>query len=319
MKVIIPVAGAGARLRPHTHTKPKPILPVAGKPMIDHIIDDVLPLHPTEIIFITGHLRERFEKHIREQYHDKVKFKFVEQRELNGTAGAVWLGKEAFDEDILIIFGDTIFTADLSVIKHAKEDGLIWTMHVEDPRRFGVVVTDEDGHITRFVEKPQEFVSHLASIGVLWIKNTKLLAEGIEHTIKNLTDAIAFMIEHGAKVKPQTCTGWFDCGTPEAMLDTNKVLLEKKFGKHEVKISDTVTIIPPVAIHPSAHLERCVVGPHVTVGALAVIKDAVIQNSIIDQEASVSYTLLDKSIIGENARVQGVMRSIHLGDHSTLE
>ena len=327
MKIIIPVAGAGARLRPHTHTKPKPILPVAGKPMIDHIIDDVLPLKPTEIIFITGHLKERLEKHIMNEYKDKVKVKFVEQKELNGTAGAVWLGKEAFDEDVLIIFGDTIFTADLSVIKHSKDDGIIYVMKVADPRRFGVVIIDEQHHITKFIEKPQEFVSDLASIGVLWMKNTKLLAEGIEHTMHHkkegkeayLTDAIAYMIEHGAKVSAKECTGWYDCGTPEAMLETNKILLERKFGKTDVEIPDTVTIIPPVSIHPSAHLENCVIGPHVTIGALATIKDCIIKNSIIDQEANVSLTLLEKSIIGENAIVRGAMKSILLGDHSALE
>ncbi len=327
MKIIIPVAGAGARLRPHTHTKPKPILPVAGKPMIDHIIDDVLPLKPTEIIFVTGHLKDRLEKHIKEQYKDKVAIKFVEQKELNGTAGAVWLGKEAFDEDIMIIFGDTIFSADLNVIKHCKDDAIAWAMHVEDPRRFGVFVTDKDNHVVKFVEKPQEFVSNLASIGVFWVKNTKLLAEGIEHTLKNkkegkeayLTDAWSYMVEKGAKIKVEQCTGWYDCGTPEAMLETNRVLLEKHKGKHHVEIVDTVTIIPPCAIDPSAHLENCVVGPYVTIGALATIKDCIIRNSIIDKEANVSYTLLEKSLIGENARVRGVMRNIQLGDHSTLE
>ncbi len=327
MKIIIPVAGFGARLRPHTHTKPKVILPIAGKPMIDHIIDDILPLKPTEIIFITGHLKERLEKHIVEEYKDKVKLKFVEQKEINGTAGAVWLGHEAFDEDVLIIFGDTIFSADLNVIKHCKDDAIMWAMHVEDPRRFGVIVTDENDYAKKIVEKPQEFVSNLANIGVYWVKNTKLLSEAIEHTIKNkqegkeayLTDSFTYMIEHHAKIKILPCTGWYDCGTPEAVLNTNRVLLDKKFGKHEIKISDSVTIIPPCAIDPSAHLENCVIGPHVTIGALASIKDCIIKNSIIDKEASVSYTLLDKSIIGENARVQGVMRSIHLGDHSTLE
>jgi glucose-1-phosphate thymidylyltransferase len=256
-----------------------------------------------------------------------VKLRFVEQKEINGTAGAVWLGHEAFDEDVLIIFGDTIFATDLSAIKHSKDDAIIWTMHVDDPRRFGVIVTDKDGYAQSMVEKPTEPVSNLANIGVYWVKNTKLLADGIQHVLARkttdreayLTDAFSFMLEHKAKIKTLPCTGWYDCGTPQAMLDTNRALLERDLGKHDVKIDDTITLIPPVAIHASAHLERCVIGPHVTIGALVTIKDSVISDSIIDERATVLNSVLDKSIIGEAARIESKKRNILLGDHSVLE
>jgi glucose-1-phosphate thymidylyltransferase len=327
MKVIIPVAGAGTRMRPHTHSKQKAILPVAGKPMIDHIMEKILPLHPTEVIFITGHLRQRFEKYVHEQYDSKVKVTCIEQQELSGTASAIWLAKSAFDEDVLIDFADTLFDADLSAIKHSKDDAVIWAKEVEDPRRFGVIVVDKDGYATRMVEKPKEFVSNLANIGLYWIRNTKLLAEGIEHVFKStpagkefyLTEAFIYMIAHHAKIKILTAEGWYDCGTPEATLDTNRILLEKAHGKHEVPLSKTVTIIPPVAIHPSAHLERCVVGPYVSVGALATIRDSVVSDAIIDENATVESSVIERSIIGEAARVRGHKRSILLGDHSVME
>jgi glucose-1-phosphate thymidylyltransferase len=309
MKVIIPVAGEGKRLRPFTFTKPKPLLPVAGKPMIDHIMDKILPLNPTEITFITGHLKELMEEHVL-QYADRTKITCIEQKELNGTAGAVWLAKDSLDEDVLIDFGDTIFETDLNVIHDIDADGIIWALHVEDPSRFGVIVTDDDGIAKRIVEKPQEFVSNLANIGLYYVKNTKLLREGIEHTLKNkqegkeayLTDAFSYMIAKGARLKVVPCPGWFDCGTAEALLDANKTLLAKH---HELSHEHNNVIIPPVKIHPTAKVENSIIGPYVSIGPHALVKQATISDCIVDKHAIVQDIVLKEMIVGEGMTMKG--------------
>ena len=209
MKVIIPLAGKGTRLRPHTHTVPKPMLKVAGKPVMDYVLDDVRRLGDVdEVIYITGHLKETVEAHARAAYSD-LPATFIEQRVQDGTAGAVALAKSRIDAPVLIIFVDTIFDADLSVIRRSTDDGIIWTKEVEDYQRFGVVVTDASGHMTKIVEKPSTPISKRANIGLYYIRNWALLFEGIDHTLKQppnkgefyLTDAFQYMIDRGAKIQ----------------------------------------------------------------------------------------------------------------------
>jgi glucose-1-phosphate thymidylyltransferase len=185
MKVIIPLAGKGTRLRPHTHLTPKPMLKVAGKPVMAYILEDLQKLGNVEqIIYITGHLKEKVEEYARSFPFDSV---FIEQKEQNGTATAVALAREYVDQPVLIIFVDTIFDADLSVIKTTDADGIIWTKEVEDYQRFGVVVTDATGNMTQIVEKPKEPISKRANIGLYYIENWKLLFEGIDHVKQQLT------------------------------------------------------------------------------------------------------------------------------------
>lgn len=312
MKVIIPVAGEGKRLRPFTFTKPKPLLPVAGKPILDHIMDTIMPLQPSEVTFITGHLKEMIEEHVHKTYGDKTAVRCVEQKELNGTAGAVNLARHAFDEPVLIDFGDTIFDTDLSVIdQHQDADGIIWVLEVDDPSRFGVLVPDENQYASRIVEKPAEYVSNLANIGLYYIKNTELLAEAIDHALATkqegreayLTDAFAYMIEKGAKLKLVPCPGWFDCGTPEALLDANKTLLPKH---HDHSHDATNIIIPPVRIHPDAKVENCRIGPHVSIGAYANLRAATLSDCIVDMRAVVEELALQEMIVGEGM----VMKSV---------
>src|SRR5687767_5172336 len=238
MKVIIPLAGKGTRLRPHTHITPKPMLKVAGKPVMAYILEDLEKLGNVEqIIYITGHLKEKVEQYVRAEFDFPAVF--IEQKVQDGTAGAVALARDHVNQPVLIIFVNTIFDADLSVIKTTDADGIIWTKEVEDYQRFGVVVTDKDGFMTKIVEKPTTPISKRANIGLYYIRNWKLLYEGIDHVLtrpKNkgefyLTDAFQYMIDHGAKIKVIDVEGWFDAGKLDTLLETNRTMLERGHGR----------------------------------------------------------------------------------------
>src|ERR671921_2322651 len=235
MKVIIPLAGKGTRLRPHTHVTPKPMLRIAGKPVMDYVMDDVKRLGDVEqVVYITGHLKEKVEEHARRDIG--LPAVFVEQQVQDGTAGAVALARPHVDEPVLIIFVDTIFDADLSVTKTIDADGIIWVKEVEDYQRFGVVVTDEDGNMTKIVEKPKTPISKRANIGLYYIRNWKLLYEGIDHVMRQpanqgeyyLTDAFQYMIDKGAKIRVIDVEGWYDAGKIDTLLETNQTILEKR-------------------------------------------------------------------------------------------
>lgn len=324
MKVIIPVAGKGTRMRPFTHTQPKSLLPVAGKPVIEHILDKVLPLKPTEIVFVTGHLKARFEEEMRTRY-PHVRCSFVEQKTQRGTADAIWTAREAFDEDVLIIFSDTIFDFPFTAALDRADSGCFWAVRVPDPSRFGVLVINKEEYLTKIVEKPKEFISDLANIGLYYVKDTKLLEKGIQHVIDTaqpgkelwLTDAFQYMVEHGAKIKIETVTGWYDTGTTMQTLQSNRELLDKYPGN--APAIPGVTIIPPVAIDPSVVLENCTIGPHVSIAPRAHIKNSKISDSVIDQGAVIHDATLTSSIVGIEAHVHGIIAKVNLGDHSRIE
>ena len=234
MKVIIPLAGKGTRLRPHTHLTPKPMLRVAGQPVMAYILDDLKRVANIEqVIYITGHLKEKVEAYVRQAFN--APSVFIEQAVQNGTAGAVALARSHVDQPVLIIFVDTIFDADLSVIDRVDADGIIWTKEVEDYQRFGVVVTDAEGFMTRIVEKPTTPISKRANIGLYFIRDWRLLFEGIDHVLAAppnngeyyLTDAFQYMIDHGARIKVLDVSGWFDAGKLDTLLETNRIMLER--------------------------------------------------------------------------------------------
>ena len=211
MQVIIPLAGKGTRLRPHTHLVPKPMIQVAGRPVMDWVMDKLEGLDVTELIIVTGHLKEQVEEYVRSNY--KIPARFVEQKVQDGTAGAINLARPFVTGPVMIIFVDTVFDADLSIVKDSKDSGIIWAKEVEDYQRFGVVVTDAEGYMTRIVEKPTEPVSKLANIGLYYIRDVAALWKGIDHVLPNpqnkgewyLTDAYQWMIEHGAKIGRASC------------------------------------------------------------------------------------------------------------------
>ena len=326
MKVIIPLAGKGARLRPHTHTVPKPMLKVAGKPVMDYVLDDVRKLGDvSEVIYITGHLKEAVEAHARSAYSD-MPATFIEQQVQDGTAGAVALAKGRVDEPVLIIFVDTIFDTDLGIIRTNTDDGIIWTKEVEDYQRFGVVVTDEHGHMTKIVEKPKEPISKRANIGLYYIKNWKLLYEGIDHVLTTapnkgewyLTDDFQYMIDHGAKIKVVDVAGWYDAGQLETLLDTNRTMLEKGRARRPDALGEGATIVEPVYIEDGCTIEHATVGPNVSLGAGSTVRHSSVANAVIGEHTTIEHAQLHDAFLGDRVVVRGVKGSMNLGDDSDI-
>jgi len=325
VKVIIPLAGKGTRLRPHTHTVPKPMLKVAGKPVMDYVMDDVAKLKGVEqVVYITGHLKGVVEEHARTAF--RIPGVFVEQKVQDGTAGAVELARPYVDQPVLIIFVDTIFDADLSVIETSTDDGIIWTKEVEDYQRFGVVVTDANDHMTRIVEKPSTPISKRANIGLYYIRNWKLLYEGIAHTLKQpaqkgeyfLTSAFQYMIDKGAKIKVIDVAGWYDAGKLDTLLETNRVMLEKGRARVPKAGLTNVKITEPVRIEDGAKVSDSYVGPNVVIGAGSTVKGCTLRDTIIGDGSTVSGCTLTDSLIGDAAVVEGVTGSVSVGDHTEV-
>ncbi len=329
MKVIIPLAGKGIRLRPHTHTKPKPLLHVAGKSILSHILDDLKRsgLKVSEIIFITGHLKEKIEEFVSKNY--KFKSRFIEQKTMDGTAGAINLARSFVDEDVMIIYADTIFETNLSLIKKAQKnkniDGIIWVKEVEDYQRFGVVIKDQNNFMTKMVEKPKEPISKLANIGLYYIKNYKLMFEGIDSIYKHkmiskgeffLTDAFQYMIEHGSKLLIADVKGWYDCGKAETLLETNQTLL-KKHHSIKSKLKNSI-VIGNVFIEEGVVVENSIIGPDVSLTKGCEIKNSIIKNSIIDEKSKLSKVQLSDSLIGANTTVSGHFKKLNIGDSSEI-
>ena len=325
MKVIIPLAGKGTRLRPHTYVTPKPMLKVAGKPVMSYILEDLEKLGDVhQIIYVTGHLKEKVEEFVRASSNiDSV---FIEQKVQDGTAGAVALARDYADEPVLIIFVDTIFDADLSVVKRTDADGIIWVKEVEDYQRFGVVVTDKDGNMTRIVEKPKTPISKRANIGLYYIQNWKLLFEGIDHVLKSpmnqgeyfLTDAFQYMIDKGAKIKVIDVKGWYDAGKIETLLETNQTMLTKGRARRPDKL-DGSTIVDPVYIEDNVTLTRSTVGPNVSIGAGSVIEDSKIEHTIIGEKSKITRSKLSNSLVGDEAIIDGVNGTLTVGDNSEVK
>ena len=322
MRAIIPVAGVGSRLRPHTYTVPKVLLNVAGKPIIGHIMDKIIAEGFDSATIIVGYLGDLIKEYITENY--KIKVDFVEQEERLGLGHAIFLSRHTISKDpILIILGDTIFDVDLgNMIK--SEYSTIGVKEVKDPRRFGVAEI-ENGFITKLIEKPEHPTSNLAIVGLYFIKHPDVLIDCLKENIKRdvrtkneyqLTDGLQAMIERGEKLTTFNIEGWFDCGKPETLLETHRHLL------HETQTSiipDGVVVRPPVFISPKAIVKNSVVGPFATIADGARVEDSIVRNSIISENATVENALLEDSIIGSNALIKGGFKRINIGDSSELE
>jgi glucose-1-phosphate thymidylyltransferase len=328
VKVVIPLAGKGTRLRPHTYVTPKPLLRVGGRPVMSYILDDLKALGVEEVVFITGYLKEAIEEYIGREYPE-FRSHFVEQEVQNGTAGAVLLAEPYIDEDVLIIFVDTLFDADLSIVHDLAEDeaGVIWAKEVEDYQRFGVVVTDRDGYMKRIVEKPRDPISKLANIGLYYIRDWKLLFEGIHHVMEGpkaageeyyLTDAFQYMIDRGAKIRTVEVEGWYDCGKKETLLETNLHLLEtgrarRPDGGQGVRIHD------PVRIAEGVELENVELGPNVTIESGSVIRNSSLRDVIVGAHTTIEDSSLRNSLIGDHVRIRGIRGVVSVVDHSEVE
>lgn len=326
MNVIIPLAGFGSRLRPHTYTKPKPLITVAGKPVLGHILDKLVAAGVGDISFVVGYLGDQIEQYVSAEYPD-LRAHYHEQRELNGQAPAVLLARESVSGPTVIVFVDTIADADLSKLADETADGVIYVKEVEDPRRFGVVQVDKHGIISRFIEKPSDTTNKLVVIGMYYVKDAALLMDCCDELMRRdirtkgeyfLADAFNLMIARGAKLRIETVDVWLDCGKPETVLETNRYLLGHGHDNSALWRNDRSVVVPPVFIHPSARIENSVVGPNTSIGENCQIVNSVIRESIVDTGALVSDHVLANSLIGRDAILTGRPRRFNVGDSSVV-
>jgi glucose-1-phosphate thymidylyltransferase len=324
MKVIIPVAGMGTRLRPHTHTMPKALVQVAGKPILGHILDEILPLGVRDVVLVTGAMGERVEDYVAAAYPD-LRPCYAHQEETKGIGHAIWLTRDCADDGpTLIVLGDTVVTADFAALVRGSRT-LIGVKEVTNPSLFGVVEVEGD-RVVSLVEKPDVPPSNLAIVGLYFIANTRLLFECLNDLVVKgiktkgeyqLTDALKMMLERGEEMRTFPVEGWYDCGRPETLLETNRFLLTRS-AANDVKIPGSI-VIPPVSIDPTAVIERSVVGPYASVAARTTIRDSIVRDSILNADARVECSLLDRSLIGEHAFVKGTFQRLNVGDSSEIE
>ncbi len=322
MHAIIPVAGIGTRLRPFTHSLPKVLVNVAGKPILGHILDSLVEQGITSATIITGYKGELVEEYVTNNY--KLDATFVQQDEMLGLGHAIWTARESLlDEPVLIILGDTVFDVDLATLKQRQFSSL-GVKHVDDPRRFGVVI-EEGGFVSRLVEKPETLVSTMAIVGLYYIHEPRKLRAALDELISQnirtkgeyqLTDALQLMVDSGEKFTTFVVDGWYDCGKPETLLLTNRFLLTKRGVQPPAP--EGCVFEPPVHVDPTAVVEHSVIGPYASISKGAVVRNSIIRDSIISDNASAIDIALDQSIIGENAEITGRFSTINIGDASIV-
>lgn len=329
MKAIIPVAGAGTRLRPHTHTQPKPLMPVAGKPIVCFIIDKLVAVGVTEFVFVLGYLGEKIRDFLLKRYPE-LQIEFVWQENREGSGHAIWTAREAIeDEDeVFIAFGDTIFDVDLQSLL-AEPVSCVGIKKVADPRDFGVVEMDENGLATRLVEKPKIPKSNMALVGLYKITEVTRLLFAIEHLMKNdlrtvgeiqLTDALQLMHEQGVPFKTIPVNNWYDCGRKEVLLETNAMLLGREgYTGGDLPEFENTIIIHPVAIGENCRIANSIIGPHVTIGNEADINYSIVKDSIVGNYARLEEVVLRHSVIGSDSSVKGMNLSLNIGDNTEID
>lgn len=327
MKAIIPVAGIGTRLRPHTHTQPKALIPVAGKPILAHIVDTLIEAGYNEFIYIIGYMGDKIENYISTQYPG-VTNHFVIQTTGKGVGYAIWLAKEHIldDEELLIVFGDTIFDVNLQEVK-ALPHSALGLKKVDDPRAFGVAELDEQGFIRKVVEKPSIPKSNLALVGIYKIKESTALKEALDYNISNnirtqnefnLTDAIMRMINSGLRFRGFIVDNWFDCGKKDILLETNSMLLKRLGPKQDFSKYENTVIIPPVHISENCKISNSIIGPDVSIGDDTIVNYSIIKNSIIGPYSHLENAILQDSLIGNDAVYKGMIQSLNLGDSTEI-
>jgi glucose-1-phosphate thymidylyltransferase len=323
--VIIPAAGFGTRLRPHTWSKPKPLVSVAGKPILGHVLDTIETLNPEQVVFVTGYLGDQIESYVKEQYTFPVAF--VQQPEMKGQAHAIQLTRDIIDGPVLVAFADTIFDTDLTILNRTDADGVIFVKEVEKPQAFGIVELDDAGLIRRIIEKPADPPTNLAVAGVYYFRDSARLFAAIDAIVsaeKQLkgefyrTDAIQVMIDDGALIEAATMDLWLDCGRPDTLLETNRILLTRMDPHVAGPIENGNVIIPPVVIAPSAQITHAVIGPYASIGEHVTIANAIVRDVIVNHDSAIANVMLMNSIVGAGAVVQGDFHSINVGDSSEV-
>lgn len=332
MKIIVPMAGMGKRMRPHTLTVPKPLIPIAGKPIVQRLVEEIAKVSDDtvdEIAFIIGDFGKEVEAQLIEIAENiGAKASIYYQTEALGTAHAIYCAAPSLNDKVVVAFADTLFKADF--VLDAEADSVIWVQQVDDPSAFGVVKIDGDNKITDFVEKPKDFVSDLAIIGIYYFKDGDNLREELKYLLDNellvngeyqLTDALENMKNKGLSFKPGQVIEWMDCGNKDATVHTNQRILEYHKDDELVcssSVSEDSIIIPPCYIGENVKIENSVIGPHVSVGANTTVNNTLVRNSIIQRNSKIENLNLENSMIGNHVDIQGDVSELNVGDFATF-
>jgi glucose-1-phosphate thymidylyltransferase len=328
MKAIIPVAGAGTKLRPHTYTQPKALIPLAGKTILSIIVDQLVEAGIREYVLVVGYLGDKIQDYVKEHY-PAYTFHFIQQNERYGLGHAIYLTKEYVGEDdVFIVLGDTICEYDVGSFI-SQEGSVLGVKKVDDPRNFGVAEMDEEGTITRVVEKPQIPKSNMALVGLYKITESKLLFDCLETMLRDgitsndeysLTDALECMIRSGAVFRSSKVQNWFDCGKKDTLLESNATLLKKLGGvisdEHEF---ENVIIIPPVSISAGCEIRNSIIGPNVAIGEKTNINYSIVKDSIIGSFSKLFDVVLHDSLIGSDTEIKGETRTLNIGDNTEID
>lgn len=323
MQVVLPVAGFGSRMRPHTWSRPKPLLHVAGNTVLGHTLDKLASINVEEVVFITGWLGNQIQAWVDSHYAFKTRY--VTQDEMKGQAHAIHLAKEYLSGPCLVIFVDTIFEGNLRVLENNPADGVIYVQEVDDPRDFGIVI-EEQGRVLRYVEKPETLEHRKTTVGVFWFNDSQALVSAIDHMLEHnirtkgeyyLADAVNVMIERGSRFVTESVSAWHDCGQPETILATNRFLLANGHATGAVR-GENCVIVPPVYVAPSARLRDSVIGPHVSIAEGAYVVSSVVRDSIVEGGARIENSILERSLIGRRAIVKGQAAQLNIGDDAAV-
>jgi glucose-1-phosphate thymidylyltransferase len=330
LKVVIPMAGLGTRLRPHTWSKPKQLISVAGKVVLDHVLDTLRSLPDPdniELINIVGYLGEQIETYMGE-HHPEIKAHYVLQENPRGQSHAIHLAREYLTGPMLMVFADTLIETDLSFLAQEKTEAVVWVKPVPDPRRFGVAQVNQDGMVTRLIEKPQAMDINLAVVGFYYFQDSHQLLSAIDEQMARglelkgeffLADAVNIMLERGLRMRPEKVDVWLDAGTPEALLETNRYLLDNGHSNcDETTCLHSSVVIPPVFVHPTAKVSHSIIGPHVSIGAGCSVENSILRESILEDEALVDGAILESSLIGRRAQIHRRAATINAGDQTTV-
>jgi glucose-1-phosphate thymidylyltransferase len=337
MKIIVPMAGRGSRLRPHTLTVPKPLIPIAGKPIVHRLVEDIAGVLNQEIEEIAFIVSRDFGPQVEKDLVSiaqrlGAKGSIYYQDKPLGTAHAIMSAKESMSGQVVVAYADTLFRADFTLDTSA--DSVIWVKQVNDPSAFGVVKLNNKNEITDFVEKPKDFVSDLAIIGIYYFKSGETLREELQYLLDNditkggeyqLTDALENMKQKGMKFVPGKVDEWMDCGNKNVTVETNSRMLGfihadgKEHLVSENVIMENATIIPPCFIGEGVTLRNATVGPYVSLGANTFVENSIIKNTLVQTSAVIKNAILDNGMIGNNASFNGKFSSISLGDYSVIE